>query len=82
LCEDGKGGNINIFDPRINIGRGYGNRFKNLFGNKLFSPKTGDVLVLPSFVYHCNDYFNGSARLVLTVDFMHKDLFLNGGIDY
>lgn len=61
------GGEIVFHDPRLNANRGYFGTFKEKFDNKVFKPKTGDILIFPSFLYHHVDNFN-SNRIAVSVD--------------
>ena len=76
LCEEvGAGGELVLMDPRTNANRGYTKSFSPLFSPKSILPKTGDVLIFPSFVYHYSTMFEGKLRLAMPVD-----LFLNESV--
>lgn len=66
--EQDKGGELVLIDPRANANRGFKNEFKPLFANELFSPKSGEFLIFPSFVYHHTNVFFGNTRLAMPVD--------------
>jgi hypothetical protein len=69
LSEDKHlGGSLVINDPRFNANRGYDSDFKNWFEKKIFIPKTGDILIFPSFTYHSVDTYYGKLRLAMPVD--------------
>jgi hypothetical protein len=71
LTDDtGKGGELELIDPRSNANRGYDRNFKKLFEKQVLTPKTGDVIVFPSFVYHYTLPFTGSIRLAIPVDLL------------
>jgi len=68
-CEEqDKGGRIEIMDPRANADRGYKNHLRDIFGAKGMQPKSGDLLIFPSFAYHYTIPFYGFRRIVLGVD--------------
>lgn len=64
------GGTLNIRDPRANANRGYqiNTNFSKMFDDKRFQPKTGDVILFPSFVYHGVESFFGKLRISMPVD--------------
>jgi hypothetical protein len=66
----GKGGEIELLDPRINANRGYDKNFKKLFDKQTLTPQSGDIIIFPSFVYHYTLPFSGSIRLAIPVDLM------------
>jgi hypothetical protein len=73
FCEENdSGGEISLVDPRTNANRGYDSNFKQLFTDKTYNPKTGDVLVFPSYVYHYTHPFRGKIRLAMPVDLFLK----------
>jgi hypothetical protein len=70
LCEEqDAGGEFIMMDPRSNAVRGYDDNFKPLFAEKRLTPKTGDVIVMPSYAYHYTLPFRGKMRLAMPVDF-------------
>jgi hypothetical protein len=69
LSEDKHlGGSLVINDPRFNANRAYTPEFKKWFEKEIFLPKTGDILIFPSFVYHSVDTYYGKLRLAMPVD--------------
>jgi hypothetical protein len=70
--EDNMGGYIEFYDPRVNANRGYQNELLGEFTNTRITPKTGDFIVFPSYLYHAVLPFYGKLRLSMPVD-----LFLN-----
>jgi hypothetical protein len=75
LCEeDNKGGEITFADPRMNSNRGYDDSFAEWFKGMSFKPKSGDIVVFPSFLYHFVSTYYGSIRLAMPVDlFLHTN---------
>jgi hypothetical protein len=68
-CEEqNNGGGIEFMDPRTNADRGYKSHLKELFGSRGIQPKSGDILMFPSFAYHYTIPFYGTRRIVLGVD--------------
>lgn len=63
-----RAGELILVDPKTNANRGYKAEFKHLFENKIFSPSSGEYLILPSYVYHHTVPFTGSIRLAMPVD--------------
>ena len=69
IDENDNNGQLIAFDPRVNANRGYFTEsFKNKFKNVEFSPKTGDILIFPSFLYHHVEKNNNSTRILIAVD--------------
>jgi len=68
LTEEEKGGSLIINDPRFNSNRGYREIFNKWFESLYFKPKTGDIVMFPSFLYHGVQSFFGSVRLSMPVD--------------
>jgi hypothetical protein len=63
------GGELVFHDPRINANRGYSkNSFQKKFENINFKPKTGDLLIFPSFLYHHVERNSGTTRILVSVD--------------
>jgi hypothetical protein len=63
------GGELIFHDPRINANRGYSkNSFQKKFENVNFKPKTGDLLIFPSFLYHHVEKNSGTTRILVSVD--------------
>lgn len=71
--EKDKGGNFVAYDPRINANRGFSEEFKYMFNPIEFIPQTGDVIILPGFVYHGVKPYESSLRLALPVDLFLED---------
>ena len=72
LCEDDKGGELHFQDPRSNANRGYIKSFGKLFQTQTIFPKSGDIIMFPSYVYHYTSPFYGKIRLAIPVDFFPK----------
>ena len=68
LCEETNGGDLVLHDPRTNANRGYKDEFLNMFQPVRMTPKTGQVIMFPSFMYHNVETFNGKMRLAMPVD--------------
>lgn len=62
------GGELVLMDPRHNANRGYLNKFTHLFENHCYTPKSGEFVMFPSFVYHHTQPFKGKIRLAMPVD--------------
>jgi len=74
LCEEqNQGGALAIHDPRHNANRGYTSEFNEWFKAIRFFPKSGDIVVFPSFAYHSVETFFGKMRLAVPVDLFLKD---------
>ena len=52
ILEAGEGGEIVFYDPRGFASRGYDLRFRPMFEPTVYQPEQGDVLIIPSFLYH------------------------------
>jgi len=67
------GGDIVFHDPRGFAHRGYDDTFSTMFDNIVHTPKTGEMLVFPSFLYHtvrASDQF----RISVPVDlYLYRD---------
>lgn len=73
LCEEGRGGSISFTDPRQNSNRGYDSKFSSWFQSMTLNPKSGDIVVFPSFVYHDVSSYQGNIRLAMPVDlYLHS----------
>jgi hypothetical protein len=69
LCEEqNAGGQISFTDPRQNSNRGYDQSFEHWFKHLTMVPKSGDLLVFPSFLYHFVSTYHGNIRLAIPVD--------------
>jgi hypothetical protein len=68
MCDDLPGGKITFTDPRMNANRGYDESFLPWFKHLEFNPKSGDVVIFPSFLYHFVSTYQGNIRLALPVD--------------
>lgn len=70
LCDDynPKGGKVFFTDPRSNANRGYNQEFDHWFQPLVVSPKSGDVIVFPSYLYHFVETYTGQIRLALPID--------------
>jgi len=69
LCEDqNQGGGLILHDPRHNANRGYISELKDWFKPIKFYPKSGDIIIFPSFLYHNVEPFFGKIRLAMPID--------------
>jgi hypothetical protein len=69
LCEENhKGGELVLQDPRFNANRGYKEEYNKWFNNETITPKTGQFIIFPSFLYHNVKTFYGKIRLAMPVD--------------
>lgn len=69
LCEEReRGGAITFTDPRQNANRGYDESFLPWFEHLSLTPKTGDIAVFPSFLYHHVATYQGNIRIAMPVD--------------
>lgn len=71
--ETDKGGDFVAYDPRVNANRGFHDKFKHMFEPIEFLPQTGDVIIMPGFVYHAVRNYTSSLRLALPVDLFIED---------
>lgn len=62
------GGKIRLHDPRTNANRGYTTQFGHFFEHMEYQPKSYDILIFPSFLYHNVETFNGKLRLAVPID--------------
>ena len=70
FCEEPhKGGELVLMDPRTNANRGYPDQMNDIFSEKLYTPKTGQGVIFPSFLYHHTRLFTGNLRIAMPVDF-------------
>lgn len=69
LCEDStSGGDLMLCDPRINANRGYSEVWQKEFDYTKIEPKTGDIYIFPSFLYHYVMPYAGRLRLCVPID--------------
>lgn len=68
MCDEMQGGQISFTDPRMNANRGYDEAFMPWFKHLQLSPKSGDVVVFPSFLYHFVSTYQGNIRIAIPVD--------------
>lgn len=75
MCQDDAvGGHITFTDPRQNANRGYDPSFLSWFEPIKMIPKTGDVVIFPSFLYHSVSTYRSNIRIALPVDlFLHAN---------
>ena len=75
MCEDDSaGGHITLTDPRQNANRGYDPSFLPWFEPIKLIPKTGDIVLFPSFLYHSVSTYRSNIRIALPVDlFLHAN---------
>lgn len=75
LCEDlDSGGEISFTDPRYNSNRGYDQSFNEWFDPLTITPKSGTMIIFPSYLYHQISTYKSNLRLAIPVD-----LFLYSG---
>lgn len=69
MCEESTlGGELVFSDPRSNANRGYNQTWQTQFDYTRIQPKTGDVYIFPSFLYHFVMPYAGTLRLCVPVD--------------
>lgn len=69
LADDiDQGGIIRFTDPRQNANRGYDAKFSPWFAPIEIKPRSGDVVVFPSYLYHYVETYQSNLRLALPVD--------------
>lgn len=76
LCEDqDQDGELVFCDPRGNANRGYNNDiWQQEFNYTRISPKTGDIYIFPSFLYHFVIPSSSKLRICVPVDlFLERD---------
>ena len=73
LVDDGLGGKLSLHDPRFNANRGLITPFKTKHNDYVFSPKSGDFVIFPSYLYHSASTFYGKTRLIIPVDLFIRD---------
>ena len=73
LSEESKqGGQLVFSDPRSNANRGY-SFGKEQFDYTRIQPRTGDVYIFPSYLYHFVMPYTGTLRLCMPVDLFLYD---------
>lgn len=72
ISVNGDGGDLILCDPRSNARRGYTDSHSTNMLDAVYQPKSGDVIVFPSYVPHYVDLFTGSNRLGLVIDCLIK----------
>lgn len=73
--EDSESG-LNVFDPRSNACRGYPQQVRDRhFAMHKFSPRAGDLIILPSYLQHSVSYVKEDVRLSLVNEFYIKNLY-------
>jgi hypothetical protein len=85
MCEEqDKGGAIVMYDPRTNANRGFDDDFIDWFRPITHIPKTGDIIIFPSYLFHSVDVFTGNMRMCLPVDviFQNTDYDKTDNKDY
>jgi hypothetical protein len=69
LCDDSTAsGSITFTDPRQNANRGYDLSFKEWFEPYRTIPKSGEIVIFPSFLYHSVSTYRSNIRIALPVD--------------
>jgi hypothetical protein len=70
LVEESKhnGGQIIFHDPRFNANRGLISSFKKKHDDLVINPQSGDFIIMPSYLYHSVNTFNGLTRIIMPVD--------------
>jgi hypothetical protein len=66
--EETSGGEIVFIDPRHNANRGYDLNLKKSFVPISHLPKTGQLLIFPSFLYHWVNSYSSQMRIAMPVD--------------
>lgn len=66
-------GNIVLQDPRFNANRGFLPKHQSMFSNIEYTPRTGDVIIFPAFLYHYVKPNNCGLRISCPVDVYIKD---------
>jgi len=69
LCETkNQGGEIYMTDPRSNANKGYPAEFQHLYSPVKIQPKTGDLIIFPSFLYHYVSAYHQQNRIAIPID--------------
>ena len=71
--EKDAGGQLVMYDPRTNANRGFNSEFQHMFSPIEHMPQSGDVLIMPGYVYHSVRQYYSSLRLAVPVDIFIKD---------
>lgn len=71
--EQNQGGELVMYDPRTNANRGFNSEFQHMFSPIEHMPQSGDVLIMPGYVYHSVRQYYSSLRLAVPVDIFIKD---------
>jgi len=66
--EIDKGGELVAYDPRVNANRGYFGKTAEMFNPIEYTPHTGDVIIMPGYVYHLVKTYQANLRLAVPVD--------------
>lgn len=65
---------LNLFDPRSNVARGYPKVIRdNFMGVHKLSPKAGDIVIFPSYLQHSVSRVKGDTQLSLLFDYYFND---------
>ena len=67
-----KGGELVAYDPRANANRGYSGKMAEMFEPIEYAPQTGDVIIMPGYVYHSVKTYHSNLRLAVPVDIFIK----------
>ena len=71
MCEEqDAGGELVIQDPRVNANRGYLPDFQDHFKPVEFIPTTGDVIIMPGYLYHSVKVYKSAMRFAVPVDLL------------
>lgn len=68
------GGALNLIDPRSNANRGYDEWFNPMFEDICIIPKTGDIVMFPSYLYHAVQPYHSKFRIAVPIDlYLYRD---------
>lgn len=74
LCEtENVGGEIHFTDPRTNANRGFPPEFHPLYTPIQIQPKSGDLIIFPSFLYHYVSAYHQQNRIAIPIDIFLED---------